>query len=49
MDIGESVKFRISGEIFEESSPLGPPSEKPSTSANHDISKTPYRITVSRS
>lgn len=46
MDIGESIKFRVTGDIFEESSPIGPPSnEKPSTSSQNDI-KTPYRILV---
>lgn len=47
MDIGETIKFRVSGDTFEESSPIGPPSsiEKPSTSNQHDI-KTPYRILV---
>lgn len=49
MDIGEPIKFRISGDIFEESSPVGPPggtSDKPSTSNQND-SKMPYRIIVS--
>lgn len=47
MDIGEPIKFRVSGDIFEESSPIGPPSnDKPSTSSQSDI-KTPYRIVVS--
>lgn len=47
MDIGEPIKFRVSGETFEESSPIGPPSEKPGTSAsvvNQESVKTPYRI-----
>ncbi|XP_062562707.1 DNA-directed RNA polymerase III subunit RPC8 [Armigeres subalbatus] len=46
MDIGESIKFRVSGELFEESSPIGPPDqEAPSTSTTTtDASKTPYRI-----
>ncbi|XP_055320137.1 DNA-directed RNA polymerase III subunit RPC8 [Sitodiplosis mosellana] len=44
MDIGETIKFRVSGDVFEESSPIGPPSsDKPSTSSQNDI-KTPYRI-----
>lgn len=47
MDIGEPIKFRVSSDIFEESSPIGPPSsEKPSSSSQSDI-KTPYRILVS--
>lgn len=47
MDIGESIKFRVTGDIFEESSPIGPPNtDKPSTSGQSDI-KTPYRILVS--
>lgn len=48
MDIGEPVKFRVSGDIFEESSPVGPPAaiDKPSTSNQNEI-KTPYRIIVS--
>lgn len=46
MDIGEPIKFRVSGDVFEESSPIGPPSnDKPSTSSQSDI-KTPYRIVV---
>lgn len=47
MDIGESIKFRVTGDIFEESSPIGPPNtdNKPSTSGQSDI-KTPYRILV---
>ncbi|KFB51302.1 AGAP012122-PA-like protein [Anopheles sinensis] len=28
MDIGESIKFRVSGEVFEESSPVGPPDQE---------------------
>lgn len=46
MDIGEPIKFRVSSDVFEESSPIGPPSsDKPSTSSQSDI-KTPYRIMV---
>lgn len=46
MDIGEPIKFRVSGDVFEESSPVGPPnSDKPSTSSQSEI-KTPYRILV---
>lgn len=46
MDIGEQIKFRVSGELFEESSPVGPPSDKPSTSSNatNTDSKIPYKI-----
>ncbi|XP_055529862.1 DNA-directed RNA polymerase III subunit RPC8 [Wyeomyia smithii] len=46
MDIGENIKFRVSGEVFEESSPIGPPDqEAASTSATTtDTNKTPYRI-----
>lgn len=47
MDIGETIKFCVSGDISEESSPIGPPNnDKPSTSSQNDI-KTPYRILVS--
>ena len=48
MDIGEPIKFRVSGEVFEENSPVGPPSlaDKPSTSSQTEV-KTPYRIVVS--
>lgn len=48
MDIGEPIKFRVSGEVFEESSPVGPPvlTEKASTPAQNET-KTPYRIIVS--
>lgn len=46
MDIGEPIKFRVTGDVFEESSPIGPPNnDKPSTSTQSDI-KTPYRILV---
>lgn len=31
MDIGEPVKFRVTGETFEESSPVGPPASDAST------------------
>lgn len=48
MDIGEPIKFRVSNEVFEESSPVGPPvtGDKPSTSSQTET-KTPYRIVVS--
>lgn len=49
MDIGEPIKFRVSGEIFEESSPIGPPvsAEKAAAAAAAQTeTKTPYRITV---
>lgn len=45
MDIGEPIKFRVSGEIFEESSPIGPPkSDKPGSSTQLKEIKAPYRI-----
>ncbi|XP_018801019.1 PREDICTED: DNA-directed RNA polymerase III subunit RPC8 [Bactrocera latifrons] len=56
MDIGEPIKFRVSREIFEESSPIGPPktdAQQASTSAAASAAaassqqtevKTPYRI-----
>lgn len=47
MDIGETIKFRVSNEVFEESSPIGPPStsDKPSTSSvTADNVKIPYKI-----
>lgn len=35
MDIGEPIKFRVSGDVFEESSPIGPPNvDKPSSSSS---------------
>ncbi|XP_001353902.1 DNA-directed RNA polymerase III subunit RPC8 [Drosophila pseudoobscura] len=54
MDVGEPIKFRVSREIFEETSPVGPPKSEsqstqgPSTStaaatAAQEI-KTPYKI-----
>ncbi|XP_037940295.1 DNA-directed RNA polymerase III subunit RPC8 isoform X2 [Teleopsis dalmanni] len=47
MDIGESIKFRVASECFEESSPIGPPKTDQqvtsSTLAQKEI-KTPYRI-----
>lgn len=43
---GEQIKFRVSGEIFEETSPIGPPKlDQPSTSKTNEI-KIPYRIIV---
>ncbi|XP_055903560.1 DNA-directed RNA polymerase III subunit RPC8 [Eupeodes corollae] len=46
MDIGEPIKFRVSGELFEESSPIGPPkNDQPgSSTAQLKEIKTPYRI-----
>ncbi|GAB0086893.1 DNA-directed RNA polymerase III subunit RPC8 [Sergentomyia squamirostris] len=50
MDIGENIKFRVTGEIFEEASPVGckQSGDKSSHSGNSlataDGSKTPYRI-----
>lgn len=46
MDIGEPIKFRVSGDVFEESSPIGPPSSDKSTSSSQIDIKTPYRIMV---
>lgn len=47
MDIGEPIKFRVSNEVFEESSPVGPPAspDKPAASSQTET-KTPYRIVV---
>ncbi|XP_055855965.1 DNA-directed RNA polymerase III subunit RPC8 [Episyrphus balteatus] len=46
MDIGEPIKFRVSGEVFEESSPIGPPKNDQPGSATTQMKeiKTPYRI-----
>lgn len=46
MDIGESIKFRVSGDIFEESSPIGPPNADKTSASNQSETKTPYRILV---
>lgn len=51
MDIGEPVKFRVSGELFEESSPVGPPSTDPAGKLaqaviGSETNKTPYKIIV---
>lgn len=45
MDIGEIIKFRVTNEIFEETSPVGGPNadSKVPTSA---VMKTPYKILV---
>ena len=43
MDIGENIKFRVAGEVFEESSPVGPPEQ---STSSENSNKTPYRITV---
>lgn len=47
MDIGEPIKFRVSGELFEESSPVGPPSNDKQLQTNATEAKTPYKIIVS--
>lgn len=47
MDIGEPIKFRVSGEVFEESSPVGPPSNDKQLQTNVSEAKTPYKIIVS--
>lgn len=47
MDIGEPIKFRVSGDIFEESSPIGPPNGGADKSSNSSETKMPYRIVVS--
>lgn len=51
MDIGEPVKFRVSGELFEESSPVGPPStdagKLAQAATSGEANKTPYKIIVS--
>jgi DNA-directed RNA polymerase III subunit RPC8 len=47
MDIGAPVKFRVSGETFEESSPIGPPvsETQPTTSATATAeAKVPFKI-----
>ncbi|EDW41135.1 DNA-directed RNA polymerase III subunit RPC8 [Drosophila sechellia] len=55
MDVGEPIKFRVSREIFEETSPIGPPKAEAQTqqgasssaavaSATSQEVKTPYRI-----
>ncbi|BFF97320.1 DNA-directed RNA polymerase III subunit RPC8 [Drosophila madeirensis] len=54
MDVGEPIKFRVSREIFEETSPVGPPktdaqsTQGPSTSTAAATAaqetKTPYKI-----
>ncbi|KAG4066580.1 hypothetical protein HA402_007216 [Bradysia odoriphaga] len=46
MDIGEPIKFRVSGEVFEESSPVGPPSSDKQLQPNVSEAKTPYKIIV---
>lgn len=46
MDIGESIKFRVTGDIFEESSPIGPPNNDNKPSSGQSDIKTPYRILV---
>lgn len=47
MDTGNVIKFRVTKEMFEESSPVGPPissGDEPSTSSDPKI---PYRIEAS--
>lgn len=47
MDINNPIKFKVTGETFEESSPIGPPIvDEPSSSANSNAEpKVPYKIT----
>lgn len=47
MDIGETIKFRVQKEEFEETSPVGVPNADPAVQAN-SVVKTPYLIHVSR-
>ncbi|EDW78859.1 uncharacterized protein Dwil_GK12491 [Drosophila willistoni] len=56
MDVGEPIKFRVTREIFEETSPIGPPKAENQTAQNASTSaaaaaaagaqevKTPYKI-----
>ncbi|ALC45048.1 CG7339 [Drosophila busckii] len=54
MDVGEPIKFRVSREIFEETSPIGPPKTENASQNNSSTSaaatataqdvKTPYKI-----
>lgn len=46
MDIGETIKFRVTNEIFEETSPVGGPNSESNVLSNAVV-KTPYRIVVS--
>lgn len=46
MDIGESIKFRVSDDVFEETSPVGPPNSDKQSTSNQSETKTPYRILV---
>lgn len=48
MDIGETIKFRVTGESFEESSPIGPPvaDEPNNTQTGNSEPKVPYKILV---
>ncbi|XP_063709698.1 DNA-directed RNA polymerase III subunit RPC8 [Culicoides brevitarsis] len=45
MDINNPIKFKVTGETFEESSPIGPPVGDEANSANAADPKVPYRIT----
>lgn len=47
MDINNIIKFKVTGEAFEESSPIGPPiGDEASSSANPNAEpKVPYKIT----
>lgn len=46
MDIGETIKFRVTNEIFEETSPVGGPNADQQSRTNAVV-KTPYKILVS--
>lgn len=47
MDINNPIKFKVTGEAFEESSPIGPPivDETNSATTSNAEPKVPYRIT----
>lgn len=45
MDIGETIKFRVTNEIFEETSPVCGPNAESKTQSNVMV-KTPYKILV---
>lgn len=47
MDLNNQIKFKVTGELFEESSPIGPPMvDDSSSSANSNAEpKVPYKIT----
>lgn len=44
MDTGNVIKFKVTREIFEESSPVGPPVKEETTTSQNSEPRIPYRL-----